>query len=149
MGGGGGLPMIPRAEKFHLVTTTPQAPIPWFTLHIAVRTGPGNLAKHLNCHFYELNRQVVQQLSYTDHPKNRQAPVFWNNRPGQLPRIIIMPKTERYELRTNHEFIEKLNKVSRESGLSKPEAIGAGIDLLERLIEAEREGKEFALVNKN
>ena len=60
-----------------------------------------------------------------------------------------MPKTERYELRTNHEFIEKLNRVSRESGLSKPEAIGAGIYLLERLIQAEREGKEFAIVNKN
>ena len=60
-----------------------------------------------------------------------------------------MPKTERYELRTDHEFIEKLNRVSRDSGLSKPEAIGAGIDLLERLIQAEREGKEFALVTKD
>lgn len=136
-------------KKFHLVTTAPQAPIPRITLYIAVRTGPGNLAKHLNCPFYELNRQVVQQLSYTHYPKNRQAPVFWNNRPGQLPRIIIMPKTERYELRTDHEFIEKLNRVSRDSGLSKPEAIGAGIDLLERLIQAEREGKEFALVTKD
>lgn len=59
-----------------------------------------------------------------------------------------MPKTERYELRTDREFIEKLNRVSTESGLTPPEAIGAGIDLLERLVQAEREGKEFAIVSK-
>ena len=59
-----------------------------------------------------------------------------------------MAKTARYELRTDEEFIDRLTKVSIASGLTKPEAIGAGIDLLERLVEADRKGKEFALVDK-
>lgn len=59
-----------------------------------------------------------------------------------------MPKTARYELRTSEEFIERLTKVSMAAGLSKPEAINAGIALLERLVEADKEGKEFTLVDK-
>jgi hypothetical protein len=59
-----------------------------------------------------------------------------------------MAKTARYELRTDEEFIDRLTKVSIASGLTKSEAIGAGIDLLERLVEADRKGKEFALVDK-
>ena len=65
-----------------------------------------------------------------------------------MPRSKIMAKTARYELRTDEEFIDRLTKVSIASGLTKPEAIGAGIDLLERLVEADRKGKEFALVDK-
>lgn len=60
-----------------------------------------------------------------------------------------MPKTERYELRTDQEFMEKLDRVATRAGLTKPEAIGAGINLLERLVEANKEGKEFALVDRN
>ena len=59
-----------------------------------------------------------------------------------------MTKAVRYELRTDEEFIDRLTKVSIASGLTKLEAIGAGIDLLERLVEADRKGKEFALVEK-
>jgi hypothetical protein len=57
-----------------------------------------------------------------------------------------MPK--RYQFKTSCEFTEKLNRVSRESGLSKPEAIVAGIELLDRLVQADKEGKEFAIVSK-
>jgi hypothetical protein len=59
-----------------------------------------------------------------------------------------MTKTVRYELRTDWTFIEKLERVSSAAGLTKAEAIGAGIDLLERLVEADKQGKEFALVSK-
>ena len=59
-----------------------------------------------------------------------------------------MTKTVRYELRTDWTFIEKLERVSSAAGLTKPEAIGAGIELLERLVEADKQGKEFALVSK-
>jgi hypothetical protein len=59
-----------------------------------------------------------------------------------------MAKTARYELRTDEEFIDRLNRVATASGLTKPEAIGAGIELLERLVEADKQGKEFALVDK-
>ena len=59
-----------------------------------------------------------------------------------------MAKTARYELRADEEFMEKLDRVARSARLSKPDALGAGIDLLERLVNADREGKEFALVDK-
>jgi hypothetical protein len=59
-----------------------------------------------------------------------------------------MTKTVRYELRTDWTFIEKLERVSTAAGLTKEEAIRAGIDLLERLVEADKQGKEFALVSK-
>lgn len=59
-----------------------------------------------------------------------------------------MPRTARYELRTDEDFIERLDRISKLSGLSKPQAIGAGIELLEKLIYADKEGKEFALVDK-
>ena len=59
-----------------------------------------------------------------------------------------MTETVRYELRTDEEFIERLDRVSIAAGLTKPEAIWAGIDLLERLVEADKQGKEFALVDK-
>jgi hypothetical protein len=59
-----------------------------------------------------------------------------------------MAKTTRYELRTDEEFIDRLAKVATASGLTKPQAIGAGIALLERLVEADKQGKEFTLVDK-
>ncbi len=62
---------------------------------------------------------------------------------------IMTTKNARFEFRTTQEFIDKLASVSQRSGLSKPEAIGAGIELLERLVEADREGKEIAFVEKH
>lgn len=59
-----------------------------------------------------------------------------------------MTKIVRYELKTDEEFIDRLNKVATASGLTKVEAIKAGIDLLERLVEADKQGKEFVLVDK-
>jgi hypothetical protein len=59
-----------------------------------------------------------------------------------------MTKTLRYELKTDEEFIDKLCRVSTAAGLTKAQAIGVGIDLLERLVEADKQGKEFALVPK-
>ncbi len=61
------------------------------------------------------------------------------------PAHIVMAKTARYELKTDEEFIDRLTKVSIASGLTKSEAIGAGIDLLERLVEADRKGKSLLL----
>lgn len=59
-----------------------------------------------------------------------------------------MTETVRYELRTDLDFIERLERVSAAAGLTMAQAIGAGIDLLERLVEADKRGKEFALVDK-
>ncbi len=59
-----------------------------------------------------------------------------------------MAKTARFEFRTTDEFMERLSSVSRRAKLSKPEALGAGIELLERLIEADEEGKEIIFVSK-
>lgn len=65
-----------------------------------------------------------------------------------MPRPQIMAKTTRYELRTDEEFMDRLARVASASGLTKPEAIGAGIELLEQLVEADKLGQEFALVPK-
>jgi hypothetical protein len=51
-------------------------------------------------------------------------------------------------LHFSQDFIEKLNKVSTESDLTQPQAIGAGIELLDRLVQADKDGKEFAVVSK-
>lgn len=57
-------------------------------------------------------------------------------------------RTTKYELQISDEFKEKLSFVSRKAGLTQPEAIAAGIDLLERLIDADTQGKEIAFVEK-
>lgn len=58
-------------------------------------------------------------------------------------------KTARFEFRTTQDFIERLTFVSQGSGMTKPEAISAGIELLEKLVEADKEGKEIAFVPKH
>ena len=58
-------------------------------------------------------------------------------------------KTARFEFRTTEDFIERLTTVSQDSGMTKPEAINAGISLLEKLVAADKEGKQIAFVPKN
>ena len=58
-------------------------------------------------------------------------------------------KTARFEFRTTEDFIARLASVSQGSGMTKPEAISAGISLLEKLVAADKEGKEIAFVLKN
>ena len=58
-------------------------------------------------------------------------------------------KTARFEFRTTEDFIERLTTVSQDSGMTKSEAINAGISLLEKLVEADKEGKQIAFVPKN
>lgn len=66
-----------------------------------------------------------------------------------MPRPQTMPtKTARFEFRATEEFMDKLASVSHKAGLSKPEALGAGIDLLEKLVEADAEGKEIVFVER-
>lgn len=60
-----------------------------------------------------------------------------------------MTKTALYTLRVSEEFASKLSRVSRDSGLTELQSILAGIELLERLVEAEKQGKKFTLVDKN
>ena len=58
-------------------------------------------------------------------------------------------KTARFEFRTTEDFIERLTTVSQDSGMTKSEAISAGISLLEKLVAADKEGKQIAFVTKN
>lgn len=59
-----------------------------------------------------------------------------------------MTKLVRYELRVDEEFIDRITKVADDADISRVDAIILGIDLLERLVEADKQGKEFMLVNK-
>jgi hypothetical protein len=56
-------------------------------------------------------------------------------------------KTARFEFRATDEFMDRLATVSRKTGLSKPEALGAGLELLEKLADAAEKGKEIAFVD--
>lgn len=62
----------------------------------------------------------------------------------------VQPVSEklRYEFNATIEFMNKLDSVARRSGLSTAEAIVAGINLLEKLAEADEQGKEIAFVSK-
>ena len=59
-----------------------------------------------------------------------------------------MTKILRYKLTVDEDFVDKLTRVADASSMTKPEAIMAGINLLERLVEADKQGKEFAIVEK-
>lgn len=59
-----------------------------------------------------------------------------------------MDKTWRYELIADEDWIEKLDRVAGAARLSRVEALWAGLDLLESLSNADRAGKEFAIVPK-
>lgn len=68
--------------------------------------------------------------------------------PSTATTFNAMTRTVRYMLRVSEEFAYKLSRVSRESGLTELQSILVGIELLERLVEAEKHGKGFALVDK-
>ena len=55
----------------------------------------------------------------------------------------------RVEFKASPDFVYRLERVAAAAGLTTAEAIGAGIELLERLVEADKQGKEFITVNKN
>ncbi len=59
-----------------------------------------------------------------------------------------MSKITGFSAKATEEFIERLYRVSIAAGVTLGEAIAAGIGLLERLVEADKQGKEFALVDK-
>ena len=64
--------------------------------------------------------------------------------PTDMPR-----KMPRFELQIDPEVLETLNRASKGARLTKAEAIVAGINLLDRLVQADKEGKEIAFVPKN
>jgi hypothetical protein len=57
-------------------------------------------------------------------------------------------KYKKYQFSLSEEFDNQLTSVAYRAGLSRIEAIMAGIDLLERLVEADSQDKEIAFVEK-
>lgn len=57
-------------------------------------------------------------------------------------------KYKKYQFSPSEEFDNQLTSVAYRAGLSKSEAIMAGIDLLERLVDADSQGKVIAFVEK-
>ncbi len=58
-------------------------------------------------------------------------------------------KTAMFEFKTTQDFLDRLASISSAAGMSKPEAIFAGIDLLEKLVEADQRGMEISFVPKS
>jgi hypothetical protein len=55
----------------------------------------------------------------------------------------------RVEFKASPDFVYRLKRVAADAGLTAAEAIGVGVELLERLVEADKQGKGFIIVNKN
>jgi hypothetical protein len=58
-------------------------------------------------------------------------------------------ETAMFEFKTTQDFLDRLSSVSSAAGMSKPEAIVAGIELLEKLVEADRRGMEISFVPRS
>jgi hypothetical protein len=55
---------------------------------------------------------------------------------------------ERHALNTDDGFGDRLERLSLDSDMSKLEVIYAALDLFEKLVEADKENKEFVVVPK-
>lgn len=88
-----------------------------------------------------------QTFPQTLHHNGGAAPLI-NHLTYLIKRFLKRDKTWRYELIADEDWIEKLDRVVGATCLSRVEALWAGLDLLESLVNADRAGKEFAIVPK-